>query len=301
MSIDDNVRNSKIAMLMLVLATIFWGSTFIITKIFTQDVPILLFQGIRHAISLIGYIPFLTRLRQINKKVIIAALLTGGANYLMLVTQSTGLQTISAGKAGFITALYVVITPILARILLHTKFQSKNWIAVSFAIIGMAILVFLNPEETSTSSGFSIGEFLVLICAFFAAFQIVFTEKFVKSIDPGLFAMCQLAVITTLLLSSSLIFGDQFNFSSASNQLWWAWIYIGIAATTLPFFFQNWGQKYIESTRAAIIFTMEPIFATLFGVLLANETITIPFVLGGALIMLGIVICSIPSKNKLMT
>ena len=68
---------------------------------------------------------------------------------------------------------------------------------------------------------------------------------------------------------------------------------MGICATTFPFFFQNWGQQYVESTRAAIIFTLEPVFATLFGVLIGNEPISWQFILGGGLIMAGILLSTL--------
>ena len=271
-------QSMKLALFLLIITTILWGTTFIVTKILTQSIPIFLYQGIRHAIAFAGFIPLFPRLRYINKRVLFVAILTGGSNFIMLTTQTIGLQTTSAGKAAFITAMYVVITPFLARLILKTRIKSINWISVSLAVIGLAVLILLNPDTMSSMGTISTGDILILICAVFSALQIVFTDKYVKSVDVLLLSMLQIVIIATCSLICAGITQESWNFSFITPDMWGAWIYMGICATTFPFFFQNWGQQYVESTRAAIIFTLEPVFATLFGVLIGNEPISWQFI-----------------------
>src|SRR5208337_668742 len=80
-------QSTKLALLLLIITTILWGTTFIVTKILTLSIPIFLYQGIRHAIAFAGFIPLFPRLRYINKRVIFVAILTGGSNFIMLTTQ----------------------------------------------------------------------------------------------------------------------------------------------------------------------------------------------------------------------
>ncbi len=90
----------------------------------------------------------------------------------MLTTQTIGLQTTSAGKAAFITAMYVVITPFLARLILKTRIKSINWISVSLAVIGLAVLILLNPDTMSSMGTISTGDILILICAVFSLYKL---------------------------------------------------------------------------------------------------------------------------------
>jgi drug/metabolite transporter (DMT)-like permease len=276
------------AYFLLFLLTILWGSTFILTKISITTVPIFQFLGIRHLIALSAFLPFFAKFRNLNRKILLGAIITGGANFIMLSFQTFGLQTTTASKASFITGLYVVLTPFLARLILHSKIKSRHWIGVLIALIGMGILIFNISALIFSTLSVNYGDFLVFICSFFVGIQIVYTEKYVSGVDILLFSMIQLFTVTICAFIMAGLLQEPFVLFDVSIDLWLIWLYLGIAATSIPFFLQNWGQQYVESSKAALIFTLEPVFATIFGILIGNETITWQFLLGGSCIFLGI-------------
>ena len=153
----------------------------------------------------------------------------------------------------------------------------------------MSILFLVNFSTTM-----AIGNVFYFLAAIACSFQLIYTGKLVKGLDVMLFSMLQLLVTDIMLFISAFIFGENFGIlGSVSGNIWIAWLYMGIAATFLPLLFQNYGQQYISPSHTAIIFTLVPVFSTIFGVLIGGETITPLFVLGGSLIICAIFVVSI--------
>ena len=232
---SSSSRQRIVAIILLILTNVLWGTSFIITKIITEDVPIFLYLGLRFLIALLGFIPFFPRLKNINKKILWMAVVSGLLYFFGIVFQAYGLQTTTAGKAGFITGLSTVIVPFITWFLYKNPLKSRIWVAVVLSVIGMAFLL-LEGE-----SGFVIGDVLVLICSFFWAFYIVFNGKFVKLNDVFLYSIIQVSLISGISFISSFIFGESYNISSYSLPIWLVLIYMGIVVITLTFLFQNWG------------------------------------------------------------
>ena len=284
-------KNRTIAIILLFITTILWGSTFIITKNMTQKVPIFLFLGLRFLVALIGFIPFFYRLKEINKKIVVFGIFAGLIYFLAIAFQTYGLQTTSAGKAGFITGLASIMVPFLVWIFFKKPLDKKIWFAVCLSVIGMALLM-LEGE-----SGVIIGDILVLICAFFWALFIILNDKYVRLVDVYLYSIVQLIVITLLCILFSFLTKEYYELSSTNVGFWLIIIYMGFIVTTLTFFFQNWSQKYVESSKTAIIFTFEPVFAVLFASwILSNEVLSVQGWLGCGLIFLAILITVIKIK-----
>jgi drug/metabolite transporter (DMT)-like permease len=284
-------RRRIIAIIFLIFTNVLWGTSFIITKIITEEVPIFFYLGLRFLIALLGFIPFFPHLKNINKKIVWMATLSGFLYFFGIVFQAYGLQTTTAGKAGFITGLSTVIVPFIAWILYKKPLKSRIWIAVVLSVIGMAFLL-LEGE-----SGFLVGDILVLICSFFWAFYIVFNGKFVKLNDVFLYSIIQVSLISGISFISSLIIGESYNLSSFSLPIWLVLIYMGIIVITLTFLFQNWGQQYQGPAQTAIIFTLEPVFAAFFGFLIGNEIFTLFGWIGSSIIFVAILITVLKSNK----
>ncbi len=317
---------SKSIYLGLILVPILWGTTFIVTKHLTRDYPIFFTTGLRHSIALLGLIPFYNRWKHLNGNIIKAGFLTGGANFFAIILQTYGLQTTTSGKAGFITSLYIILIPIFLWLFYSRKIEKKVIIAVILAFLGLALLM-VNPQEFLNSSSqpiISTGDLLITGAAILFAFQLIFTERFVKikekesieklqeinrdkkkilkkwsqryhkdkivedPIDPILFVMVQLLSISILSFFGSLILQEELGFTQISTNGWLQFWYLGIFGTTVPFYFHNWGQKYISSDKTGIIFATEPIFATLFGIWIDNEPFTWQLAIGGTIILIAI-------------
>lgn len=280
------------AIVLLILTTVLWGTTFIITKTLTQSIPIFFYLGLRYLIGLLGFTPLFFHFKYLNKKILSSGILTGIIYYLSMIFQTYGLQTTTAGKAGFITGLSTIMVPFITWIFYKNKVQSRIWVAVLLSVIGMSLL--LLEGET----GIIIGDILVLGCAVFVAIFIVLNDRNVQIVDIYLYTILQLTTLTILCFLSSLLLGESYNLLTTQLDFWFIMLYMGCGATTLTFIFQNWGQKYQGPSQTAIIFTLEPVFAALFGYLLGNEILTIFNWIGMSLIFIAILITVIKGSNR---
>ncbi|MFW9820723.1 MAG: DMT family transporter [Candidatus Thorarchaeota archaeon] len=281
---DISNNRSLIAIFLLILTTVLWGTSFIITKNIIEDVPIFLYLGLRFLIAFFGFIPFFPHFKNLNKRVFLMGLITGLLYFFGIIFQTYGLQTTTAGKTGFITGLSTIIVPFLTWILYKKRIHLRIWFAVILSTIGMAFLLL------EGASGFIIGDLLVLICAFFFAFYIVLNDKYVRLIDVYLYSIIQVLVISISSFFSSLILREPYVLLSYSLPFWIILIYMGIAVMTLTVLFQNWSQQYQGPTTTAIIFTLEPVFAALFGFLIGDEILLLFAWIGCGLIFGAILI-----------
>ncbi|MFX1377681.1 MAG: DMT family transporter [Promethearchaeota archaeon] len=295
------ISHSKrvIAIFLLILTTVLWGTSFIITKNIIEGVPIFLYLGFRFLIAFFGFIPFFPRLKNLNKKILLMGCITGLLYFFGIVFQTYGLQlNDSAGKTGFITGLSTIIVPFIAWIGYKKRLHIRIWLAVIISVIGMALLL-LEGE-----SGLIIGDLLVLICAFFFAFYIILNDKYVRLVDLYLYSIIQVVVVFASCFLCSLILREPYDLFSFSLPFWLIMTYMGIVVMTLTILFQNWSQQYQGPTTTAIIFTLEPVFAALFGFLIDNEILSIFGWIGSGLIFCAILIAvlkinKIKEKDKI--
>ena len=282
-----------LAIIVLIITAILWGSTFIITKTVTKSVPIFLYLGLRYVIALIGFTPFFVHIKKINKDIIWMGIISGIIYYFAIAFQTIGLQTTSAGKAGFITGLNCVMVPFLAWMIFKKKdVNMRVWIAVALSVAGMAFLLLEGNAEVI------IGDILVLICAVFCALFVVFNDKYVKAVDIYLYSIIQLTTLSLLCFGSSLLLNESYDLMSANMNFWLIMVYIGLIVTTLTFLFQNWGQQYQGPSQTAIIFTLEPVFAVLFAsYLIGNEVLSLQAWIGCGLIFIAILITVIKNEE----
>ncbi len=282
-----------IAIILLILTTVLWGSTFIITKTVTKEVPIFLYLSLRYIIALIGFAPIFTRLRKINKKIIWMGIVSGAIYYFAVAFQTVGLQTTSAGKAGFITGLNCIMVPFLTWMIFKKKeINLRIWIAVTLSVVGMAFLLLEGNAKVI------IGDILVLICAVFCAFFIVFNDKYVQVVDVYLYSVLQLATLAILCLVTSLLFNETYDLFNARMEFWFIMFYMGFIATTLTFLFQNWSQQHQGPSQTAIIFTLEAVFAVLFAsFLIGNEILSLQAWIGCGMIFIAILIAVVKNEQ----
>ncbi|MFX1386832.1 MAG: DMT family transporter [Promethearchaeota archaeon] len=288
---NASTNRSVIAILLLILTTVLWGSSFIITKNLTQNVPIFLYLGLRFLIAFFGFIPFFPHLKNLNKKIFLMGLITGLLYFFGIVFQTYGLQSTTAGKTGFITGLSTIMVPFLTWIGFKKRPHLRIWFAVVLSVTGMAFLL-LEGE-----SGLFIGDLLVLICAFFFALYIVLNDKYVRLVDVYLYSIIQVLIISASSFLCSLILREPYDLLSYQLPFWLIMTYMGIAVMTLTILFQNWSQQYQGPIQTAIIFTLEPVFAALFGFLIGNEILSVFAWVGCGLIFTAILI-TVLKANK---
>jgi drug/metabolite transporter (DMT)-like permease len=182
----------------------------------------------------------------------------------------------SATVVGFVTGMFVVFTPFFTWLWLHQKIANNTWLAVGLAVIGLALLS-LNGWSIGT------GELLTLACAVCLALYTVGLGKWSSQHETYSFTLVQLGTIAVILFLITIPGGIIIPTDIG------IWLTIGITAilaTALAFFIQTWAQSILSPTHAAVILTMEPLFAGIFAVLIGNEPLTWRIVLG-AIFMLS--------------
>ncbi len=286
-------KKKVIANILLILTTLLWGTSFILTKNLTQEVPIFLYLGIRFSIAIIGFIPYLIRIKRLNKKILLYGTLTGLLFYAVMVFQTLGIQTTTAGKAAFITGLSTIMVPFITWLGFRKAIKKRVWLAVIVSISGMVFLL-LEGE-----SNIIIGDFLVLICAVLYGLFIVLNDKYVRTVEVYLYSIVQLIVISVLSFGGSFLLNETYDLLNVSLPFWLIFIYMGLVLTTGTFIFQNWSQQHQGPTQTAIIFTLEPVFAVFFAsFIIGDETMTWLGWLGCALIFIAILITVIKNSDN---
>ncbi|MHA1150357.1 MAG: DMT family transporter [Promethearchaeota archaeon] len=294
---EDSLKTNKSEILpifILIVTTILWGSTFIITKNMISEVPLHFFLGFRFFLSLIPFIPFFPHLKKVTKKEVGAGCLAGIVYFGSILVQTYGLQYTSAGKGGFITGLNTVIVPLIAWLGFKKKIGKRIWIAVALSILGMGLLL-LEGESTEIL----IGDLLVLACAAGFAIYIILVDRDVSNVDIYNYLIIQLVIVSGMCFLLAGIFQENYNIFEADFAFWIIMLYMGAIAAGLTFFFQNWGEKEIGATKTALIFTLEPVMAVFFAsYLIGSEQISILGWVGSGLIFSAILIVVFKANNS---
>ena len=242
----------------LVGVTAIWGSTFVVVKDAISRMPVLDFLAWRFLLAALAMLVIRPRsLRQLSPAGRRHGLLLGlalGAGY---VFQTVGLQTADASVSGFITGMFVVFTPLIGSVLERRRPDLQTWSAVALASAGLALLS-LRGFEVGT------GEALTLLCALAFALHIVGLGRWSSSSDAYPLAVLQLAVVGFGCFAAGAVDGIT---APPDAAVWAAVGLTALLATAVAFVVQTWAQAHLAPTRAAVIMTMEPVFAGLFGVL----------------------------------
>jgi len=266
----------------LLLITLIWGSTFVMVKDVVAGFPVYRFLTIRFALDTLALIPLtVRRLGSATKKQIGAGVLIGLFLFAGYAFQTTGLKYTTASKAGFITGLSVVLVPLLSTLLFRNKPTLQATLGVILSTAGLAVL------SLNTDLSIGRGDLLVLGCAISFALHIVAVSAFAPHMDPLILSTAQVATVAVISGVASLLQGEWAG--TIQMPVWGAAAFTGVLATAVAFGVQNTAQRFTTPTHTALIFTAEPLFAALFGYLLANEQLTPRIVSGGALIVAGMI------------
>ncbi len=270
--------------LSLLFVAIIWGSTFIIVKQSLVSTPVFSFLFMRFTLA--GVLLVLIsapKLKAIDKRVLTDGLLLGIALFLAYAFQTFGLTVTSASITAFITGLFVVFVPILSSLFLKKLPRQEAMVGVVLATIGLALITL---QDTFL---LSLGEFLVLLCAFFVAIHIILTDKFSRRNDYTLLTLVQVNVVALFSLIFSVLFDPRIIPQQFSQQLIFSLIITSVFATVVAFVIQMGMQKHTTPTKTAIIFIMEPVSAAFFSYWLGGELLTTKQYAGTFLILLAMV------------
>jgi len=291
------MKKQSVANIWLLTAAIIWGFAFVAQRKGMEFSGPLTFNGLRFLLGCLTVLPtlllFKTKksLRSIllDKKLIISGILAGIALFFAITFQQAGIIYTTAGNAGFITSLYIIIVPVCG--LFRPRSSSAfTWTGAIIAFAGLYLLSFMNQDV-----GFNLqpGDLLVLISAFFWASHIVILSYVAPRHDFRLLAIVQYAFAGGLSLILGLIFEPYTAISISSPLSLLPVLYAGILSVGLGFTLQVAGQRHAKAEHAGIILSLEAVFAAIGGYLILGETMTQTQLTGCALMLVGVVVSQI--------
>jgi drug/metabolite transporter (DMT)-like permease len=285
-------RTSLLAAAALLAMTACWGSTFFLIKDLLERVPTVDFLAVRFAIAGAAMLLVAPRaIARLSPETKRRAMVLGSLYGVAQILQTAGLAHTPASVSGFITGLYVVATPVIAAVVLHTRINVLTWAAVALATAGLGVL---------TLDGFSIGygESITLVAAILYAFHIVGLGAWSKPGDAVGMSILQVLMIATICLVAALITGEAGVVLPERGGDWASVVYMALIAGAAAMLAQTWAQAHLPPTRSAIIMSMEPVFAAFFAVLLGGESITIRMVSGGLMVLTAMVLVEAIPRRK---
>jgi drug/metabolite transporter (DMT)-like permease len=271
-----------VPLLALVAVTAVWGVTFVQVKDAVAVYPLFLFLAVRFGIASLALgLPFGGRLALLDRRGIGGGALLGvflAAGYAL---QTAGLERTTATSAGFVTGMFVPLTPVFAWLLFRDRVGPGGWLGTALATGGLALL-----------AGVGVGalgaDLLVLGGAAAFALHIVFTARLAPGRDVAALTLVQMLVcavgFTAIALATEPLRAP------SGWTVWGALLVTGLLASALGYAVQTWAQSRTTATRAALVITMEPVFAGLFGYLLAGDRLGARGWAGCAVILLGILV-----------
>ena len=287
--------------LLLLFATLIWGSAFVAQSMGMDYVGPFTFQALRCGIGAIALLPiiFLFDLKEghgkefckrfSDKSLWKAAVSCAIPLFFATNLQQMGLVTVDAGKSGFLTAMYIVFVPVF-RIFQKQKPSPMVPISVVIAVVGLYFLSCMGVTSVST------GDLLLLACAVAFALQILFVDKYVDRVD-ALRLNCLQAAICSVGSAILMLFTETPTIEGIQGSFW-SLCYAGVLSMGIAYSLQIIGQKHLEPTLASLVMSLESVIAVLCGVIFLRETMTPWEILGCVLVFAAVILSQIPVKEK---
>lgn len=275
--------------ILLFLTAIIWGFAFVAQRVGAEYVGAFTFNGIRFILGTLSLVPVILIFEKEKfdkekfKKTLVSGFFAGVVLFIASTLQQFGVEiTGSAGKAGFLTGLYIVLVPLI-RFIMGKKTSVLTFFGAIFAVVGLFFLCMTGDEIS-----FGIGDIVLIIGAFFWAGHILVVDKFVNNVSPLKFSMIQFFVCGFLSIIFAL-FTEDIELSAIQSAgipiLYGGFMSVGVAYTC-----QILGQKDADPTFASIVFSTESVFSAIGGAIILHEIMSGRGYLGCVLIFIGIIL-----------
>lgn len=285
---------------MLFLTAFIWGTAFVAQSVGMDYLEPFTFNGVRSLIGGIALLPCIWLLHKLNgeskkeesgKVLLIGGLACGVLLFAASSLQQIGLKYTTAGKAGFITAFYIVIVPVLG-IFLHKKIGWKIWLAVVLALAGLYFLCI--TESFSTGK----GDVLIFLCALIFAVHILVIDYFSPKVDGVKMSCIQFFVCG--ILSLPFMFTIETPKAVAMTAAWMPLLYAGVLSCGVAYTLQILGQKNVNPAVASLILSLESCFSVLAGWIVLGERLSLRESAGCVLMFAAIILAQLPDKKAMV-
>lgn len=271
----------------LLAATAIWGSTFIVVQDGINAMPMQMFMAWRFVIATSLMIALRPSALRMSRDTLRKGVFIGIALAIGYWVQTYGLLFTSATVSGFITGMFVVLTPVAALVVYGMRIGWSGWLAVALATAGVALI-------SLKGWSFGWGETWTLVGAACFSFQIMWLSRWATPETSYSLAILQMGT-TALLFSGGAMLFEGFSLPPRAD-VWGALLFLAIFASAFAFIVQSWAQSQMTPTRAAVVLSMEPVFAAGFGVALGGDSITLRIVLGGLAILAAMLLVELAPK-----
>jgi drug/metabolite transporter (DMT)-like permease len=253
-----------------------WGSTFFLIKDLLRQMSVLDFLSIRFAIAAIALLLLAPRsVLRLSRDEVRQGVVLGLVYGVAQVSQTLGLERTSASVSGFVTGMYVVATPLFAAALLKEKVSAMVWAAVAMSTVGLG---FLSLQGLSISPGVA----AIFASAMLYALHIIGLGRWSTVANVFGLSIVQMTVICAVCTAVSAPNGIH---APQTAGGWLSLLYMALVAGSLTLLGQTWAQARLPSTRAAVIMTMEPVWAAFFAVLFGGDHLTARMLIGGSFVL----------------
>ena len=275
--------------------TVIWGATFVLVKSALADISPLVFLALRFGLAAIALLLLFRRGWTRDWIQLLWAALVGFFLFSGYLLQTFGLQFTSAPKSAFLTGFTSVLVPLLAALVYKTRPQASELLGVLVAVAGLGLMTLEGPMGSISFASLNRGDLLTIGCAIAFAAHIVTLGHYSGRISFEMLSISQVA--TAALLGISLCW-----WAEPPRLVWrpavvYAIIVTGLLATALAFTVQAWAQQHTSSTRTALIYTLEPVFAWLTSYLVVGEGLSRRAAAGAALILSGVLLVELKPLN----
>ena len=264
-------------LLALTLVTLIWGSTFVVVKDALTGFPPSLLMWARFLVGAVFFLPFYKRARRAWGPGLDLAFWA----FVGYATQTIGLLYTTAGRSAFITALSVVLVPVFAG-LLGRRVPVWVWLGALASFVGVGLLAYDGSPPNA-------GDFWTLATAVTYAVYILRLERFTRLHDAFVLSLTQLVGLSLFVGAWAWVSGDLAAFAGLEVP-WAAVLYLGVAATALTTWLMAVGQRSVSAPEAAVIYSMEPVWAATFAYFVLGEVLGLRGVVGGALVVLAVAV-----------
>lgn len=279
----------RLAFWSLLGATAIWGSTFVVVQDGINQMPMMMFMGWRFVIATLVLVALRPRAVRMSRQTFRQGLFIGLALSAGYWAQTYGLYFTSATVSGFITGLFVVLTPVAAWLVYRMHIPLVGWLGVALATVGLALI-------SLRGWAFGAGEVWTLVGAVCFSFQIMWLSRWATPETSYSIALTQVGTTAVIFFGGGL-FVDGFQAPSGS-AVWSAIIFLAVFASAIAFIIQTWSQSQMTPTRAAVILSFEPVFAGIFGVFWAGDTLTARIAIGGLLILAAVYLVELGPRGR---
>lgn len=272
--------------LMILFITICWGSSYLFMKMGLDTLGEFNLIALRFGLAFIlAAAIFHPRLRQVNLRTIRYAMLLGSILFIMFTALTFGLKTTTTSNAGFLISLTVVFVPLIHTFLFKKKIEKKLIASILLALTGIALLTIQLPFT------FKIGDLFCIAAALCYALHINVVSSAAQKVDTLSLGILQLgftglyAFVMSLILETPVL--------PSTTHGWIAILVLSVVCSALGFILQTIAQKYTTATRTGLVFSLEPVFAAMFGFWFAHEIMNSVQYFGAALVFLSVVLASV--------